>query len=329
VLANLFDVNGVEVIKMLQGVSKQNSLLSDRLIWTDAPNGRYSVKTGYNSLMEAAHRDEGTEVQPYWHTIWDLDVIPRVKLFFWRAGHNALPVLAVIHNRIQGILPLCPICGVEDESVRHMLFDCDFARAAWFICPLQIRTPDLPMDFKQAVLELMSGMCATDQKTAGYISWEIWKARNKFHFEHTLPDPNQIVNRALALSLTRKAQPQTRQQTAPDRTTTLLTLTQGVEHAETAMQRGKNLPVAIVDASIDQSGRAGAGVTFYIVSGHLQLVHLTPIDASTPFQAEAEALKLAIPDWSSPYFQKPSKIFTDCKNLVDFLENGENEVIPC
>jgi zinc-binding in reverse transcriptase len=50
--------------------------------------------------MEAAHRDGGNEVQPYWHTIWDLDVIPRVKLFFWRAGHNALPVLAVIHNRI-------------------------------------------------------------------------------------------------------------------------------------------------------------------------------------------------------------------------------------
>jgi zinc-binding in reverse transcriptase len=123
--------------------------------------------------MEVAHRDGVNEAQPYWNTIWDLDVIPRVKLFFWKAGHNALPVLAVIHNRIQGTLPLCPICGVEDKNVRHMLFDCNFARAAWFISPLQICTPDLPMDFKQAVLELMSGMCATDQKTAGYISWEI------------------------------------------------------------------------------------------------------------------------------------------------------------
>jgi Reverse transcriptase-like len=95
------------------------------------------------------------------------------------------------------------------------------------------------------------------------------------------------------------------------------------------MQRGENLPVAVVDVSIDQSGWAGTGVAFYTASGHMQLVHLTPVDASTSFQAEAEALKLAISDWSSPYFQKPSKIFTDCKNLVDFLENGKDEVIPC
>jgi hypothetical protein len=85
----------------------------------------------------------------------------------------------------------------------------------------------------------------------------------------------------------------------------------------------------VVDASLDQNGKAGAGVAYYTDSGHLQLVCFSPIEATTPFQAEAEAMRLAIPNWSSPYFQKPQKIFTDCLNLVDFLRPDGEKGVPC
>jgi hypothetical protein len=56
--------------------------MPDRLIWTDAPNDNYSVKMGYNNLMEATYRVGDSELQAYWNTIWGLDLISRVKLFF-------------------------------------------------------------------------------------------------------------------------------------------------------------------------------------------------------------------------------------------------------
>jgi hypothetical protein len=70
-------------------------------------------------------------------------------------------------------------------------------------------------------------------------------------------------------------------------------------------------------------------VAYYTASGHLQLTYFAPIEDTTPFHAEAEALKLTILSWSSPYFQKSTKIFTDCKYLVKFLQTEKNEDLPC
>jgi hypothetical protein len=60
--------------------------MPDRLIWTDAPNDNYNVKMGYNNLMEATYRVGDSELQAYWNTIWGLDLISRVKLFFREQG---------------------------------------------------------------------------------------------------------------------------------------------------------------------------------------------------------------------------------------------------
>jgi zinc-binding in reverse transcriptase len=119
----------------LQEVPKQNTFLPNMLIWKATKDGKYSVNSGYKSLMEAMSNEVENVAHPYWREIWDLDVIPRVKIFPWKVGCNALPVLAALHRRMQNILPLCQICGMEDETIRHMIFDCSFARAVWFSSP--------------------------------------------------------------------------------------------------------------------------------------------------------------------------------------------------
>jgi ribonuclease HI len=95
------------------------------------------------------------------------------------------------------------------------------------------------------------------------------------------------------------------------------------------MQWSENLAYVVVDASLDQAGKAGAGLVFYTSSGQIQLIYYSPLVAATAFQAEAQALKLALRDWTSPYIQKPQKIFTDCKSLVDFMVTGEEDLLPC
>jgi hypothetical protein len=90
-----------------------------------------------------------------------------------------------------------------------------------------------------------------------------------------------------------------------------------------------NVHFAMVDASLDQYGKSGAGMVLYYDTGQMQLIHFTPIEAITPFQAEVIVLKLAIRGWSSPYLQRPKKILTDCKSLVNFLNKYDENLLPC
>eukprot|EP00253_Pinus_taeda_P033720 PITA_33720 len=51
----------------------------DELIWSQAENGKYSLKAGYISLI--SHR-KPDRISTWWHSIWKLTTSPRSKLFF-------------------------------------------------------------------------------------------------------------------------------------------------------------------------------------------------------------------------------------------------------
>jgi hypothetical protein len=92
----LFDNEGVAAILRLQELPRQDTLVPDKLVWLGAQNGKYSVKTGYETLMEQANGADAVESHPYWMLIWGVEVIPRVKLFMWKIGQNAIPVMSVL-----------------------------------------------------------------------------------------------------------------------------------------------------------------------------------------------------------------------------------------
>jgi hypothetical protein len=140
---------------------------------------------------------------------------------------------------------------MEDETVRHMTFDCSFARAVWFSSPLQVRTPNLPIDVKEALLVLLSALNLVDKKMVGYLTWEIWKARNRFNFENELPNPNQIIRQALVLTRTRKPQEIASLTAHPTQTK------QDTRNADSQVQGTENLSYAVVDASLDQNWKTG------------------------------------------------------------------------
>jgi hypothetical protein len=54
-----------------------------------------------------------------------------VKVFLWRAYHNALATKANLFRQRITEDPLCPVYGVEAE---HVLWACTAARATWSIC---------------------------------------------------------------------------------------------------------------------------------------------------------------------------------------------------
>lgn len=56
---------------------------------------------------------------------------PRIKTFLWRALDNNLPVRTNLIRRGVEVDNECPLCGLEEESIGHLFFDCQVARGIW------------------------------------------------------------------------------------------------------------------------------------------------------------------------------------------------------
>lgn len=57
----------------------------------------------------------------------------------------------------------CPICGIEEETVYHILWSCPSASDIWFICSLKIHKTGLTdVDFSGVVFQLFSQLSKAD-----------------------------------------------------------------------------------------------------------------------------------------------------------------------
>ena len=107
-----------------------NSLWSDCIVWPRTRDGEYSVKTGYQLLVESENRGEASgssseNLRSFWKGIWKMRIPNKIKNFCWRACSESLPTLANLHRRKVVTSPLCSSCGTNRETVLHALWECD------------------------------------------------------------------------------------------------------------------------------------------------------------------------------------------------------------
>ncbi|MBA0618692.1 hypothetical protein Godav_027997 [Gossypium davidsonii] len=80
----------------------------------------------------------------FWKMIWQLKIIPKIRNFAWRVGHEILPT----NSKIASIRPLmnlaCQHCGADKETLIHALKDCPTARETLMIHNFSER-PMLPI----------------------------------------------------------------------------------------------------------------------------------------------------------------------------------------
>jgi Reverse transcriptase (RNA-dependent DNA polymerase)/zinc-binding in reverse transcriptase len=170
-LRDIFSHEGINAIMNIS--EKPTRGIPDLLVWTETNDGRYLVKSGYETMISLDPPATPIASHPFWSLIWEVKAMPRVQTFLWRVGSNALPVLRNLTTRINRVVPTCQLCGMEDETVHHMLFICTSARATWYISPLELRTPELPLDTKNALVYLLSSLSEGNQRLASYLLWEI------------------------------------------------------------------------------------------------------------------------------------------------------------
>lgn len=123
------------------------------------------IKIVVNLNSSYAESDEATDtwiIRPvvlskqqlkFWKTIWNIpDTAPWIKIFLWKAIHNALPVGLTLHRRIPAILPNCKLCNFHSEDVSHASYHCPHARATWLISESGIQSHTLySMQFAETI----------------------------------------------------------------------------------------------------------------------------------------------------------------------------------
>ncbi|KAJ4794628.1 RNA-directed DNA polymerase (reverse transcriptase)-related family protein [Rhynchospora pubera] len=289
--------------------------MTDRLVWSHTKSGSYTVKDGYDYLIQ--NREiQGQEVQ--WKYIWKWkNVSPKIKVFMWRLLSDGLPLAQNLHNRIQSISPMCVRCNQENEYATHCFFFCQGSRMVWFAGSLGISTDSLPLNVCEALHMITQQMNEENIRIFCLTLWEIWLARNDLVFQHRRFDPIAICKKVQAMGHAIEG--------ARGENLELHQLVERVPY-ELSVDEWQ----VLVDASWDTSQRAGSACVIYH-EGVLVRILMQRHEAPDSFYAETLALQEAI-QWVEEFFQaregQKVKLFSDCLNLTTAIHEGDLTSIP-
>ena len=121
--------------------------------------------------------------------IWSLNTAPKIIIFLWKVISGAFPVADNLTDRGMKIDTRCQICGLEGESLNHVLFSCTIARQTW--ANSCFSHPPNGFDSSSVysnifyVLNTRNNLLIPEhiRRSGPWIIWSIWKNRNSFLFE--------------------------------------------------------------------------------------------------------------------------------------------------
>ncbi|CAI8600307.1 unnamed protein product [Vicia faba] len=92
----------------------------------------YTTREGYKRLCDELDREnleKGSEER--FVSLWKMSVSFRIRAFGWRAFLDRLPTKIQLRKRIITGLQdsiLCMLCSQEEETIQHLLFNCDISK---------------------------------------------------------------------------------------------------------------------------------------------------------------------------------------------------------
>lgn len=121
-----------------------------------------------------------------------------VKTFLWKACSDILPTKELLFRRHVTLDPLCPICGLESETIGHILWNCPSANDVWLECDCQIQnsTSDVN-DFIFIFQKLLDRLDPHQMHIVATVARQLWLKRNSFVFNGEFLSPSSLVRQAL------------------------------------------------------------------------------------------------------------------------------------
>ncbi|KAG7586300.1 Reverse transcriptase zinc-binding domain [Arabidopsis thaliana x Arabidopsis arenosa] len=305
-------------------------LTPDTLVWNYQKSGEYTVKSGY---WFARTHQTNDQVVPTPHgsielktRMWKLPLLPKIKHFLWRTLSRALGTTTRLISRGMTIDPICSRCGLSDETINHVFFECPHSLLVWRKANIPLRQMhNLSDDIDELIktfVDLQNNHVLTkeDQLLPFWILWRIWKARNNFVFNKFREDPVKVVSQSKAevkewLDSVQK-QDHTTGRSETTGSTTGIWMPPPHSHVKCNVDAGfdKNTSIAtggwIVHNSLGHSTMWG--------SGRL-------CQTQSALEAEARALLAAIQQvWTASF--KAVIFESDCEVLVKILNDDDHDI---
>lgn len=152
--------------------------IDDRIVWSSSKDGIYTVKAGYRYRHDRNIDSSAVPQSNGWHRVWQLALPHKFKIFLWRFCRNNFPVRVRLRGKGVSVPIICPMCNVEVEHLRHVFFECSFARSCWQNVNLLYDTREmyeanlwLPEKLELAPQSELTLLCT--------VLHEIWYWRNK------------------------------------------------------------------------------------------------------------------------------------------------------
>ncbi|KAG7576033.1 Ribonuclease H domain [Arabidopsis thaliana x Arabidopsis arenosa] len=190
-------------------ISKLKPVVScpDFMVWQHNKSGEYSVRSGYwlaskdqnsASLFEANAQPSTNAIK---ELTWDTMAPSKLKVFMWKAISGAIPVADKLASRGISLDSRCQVCGLEGESINHLLFVCTLARQVWAMMgipsPVNGFVDHALFHNLHYVLMLAKNpkVQINNRRAIPWILWLLWKNRNNLVFEGMVFLVTDLVNK--------------------------------------------------------------------------------------------------------------------------------------
>jgi ribonuclease HI len=177
-----------------------DDVVEDQLVWDDDMHGNYTVKSGYNLLLQTPLEAVTRQGNEDWKWLWKIQAPPKTKHLLWRICKGCLPTRTRLQERHVQCPVSCPICDEAAEDDWHVLYGCESSRIAWQGAGMyNIIAPHI-QHFSSAK-ELILHICRhSDRKVAGQVAmliWILWNNRNNMVWNQEKESGLQLGYKAL------------------------------------------------------------------------------------------------------------------------------------
>ena len=120
------------------------------ILWTETPNGIFSIKSAWESV-----RTRGPRVD--WHkVVWFSKRIPRHAVILWLAIRRKLSTRDILASIGLSRDTRCVLCGNEGESHDHLFFSCPFSEGIWRLLCSKCNLPWSNLDWGETIQWMVS-----------------------------------------------------------------------------------------------------------------------------------------------------------------------------
>ncbi|KAL2931647.1 hypothetical protein RDABS01_037057 [Bienertia sinuspersici] len=177
----------------------------DKWTWHYSKDGRFTVRSAYNMLVQdhlrAKAYSSNSKGKFDWKALWNINLPQKIKVFAWRAVKNGIAVKALMYARGLSNDGVCPMCGEEEETIIHLLANCQEVRRLWYLSPLRLKVEEFPSNTLKDWVKTLKHVYKEARWWDIFWSmcWGIWLRRNMWLFEKKKKREDEVLHKAMGI----------------------------------------------------------------------------------------------------------------------------------